>query len=56
MSQAQTAVAPPEGALDAGVPWHYGDPLGEQRLLDSGQGFVDLFAPACRFGATATTG
>ena len=42
MSQTQTAVAPPEGAPDAGVPWHYGDPLGEQRLLDSGRGFVDL--------------
>ena len=42
VSQTQTAVAPPEGAPDAGVPWHFGDPLGEQRLLDSGQGFVDL--------------
>lgn len=42
MSQTQTAVAPPEGALDAGVAWHYGDPLGEQRRLDLGEGFVDL--------------
>ena len=36
------AVAPPEGSLDAGVAWHYGDPLGEQRRLTQGQGFVDL--------------
>lgn len=26
---------------DAGVPWHYGDPLGEQRILSSGAGIVD---------------
>jgi folate-binding protein YgfZ len=26
---------------DAGVPWHYGDPLREQRLLSSGAGVVD---------------
>jgi folate-binding protein YgfZ len=32
----------PEGSPDAGVPWHYGDPLGEQRLLASGAGWVDL--------------
>jgi folate-binding protein YgfZ len=42
VTQTQTAVAPPEGAPDAGVPWHYGDPLGEQRMLDRGEGFVDL--------------
>jgi folate-binding protein YgfZ len=36
------AVAPPEGSADAGVAWHYGDPLGEQRRLDHGEGFVDL--------------
>ena len=42
VSNTQTAVAPPEGSPDAGVPWHYGDPLGEQRLLDRGEGFVDL--------------
>src|SRR5262249_50330463 len=30
-----------EGA-DAGVAWHYGDPLREQRTLESGVGTVDL--------------
>jgi folate-binding protein YgfZ len=28
--------------LDAGVPWHYGDPMREQRRLDAGEGVVDL--------------
>ena len=36
------AVAPPEGSVDAGVAWHYGDPMREQRLLSEGAGFVDL--------------
>ena len=27
---------------DAGVPWHYGDPLREQRWLEAGEAFVDL--------------
>ncbi len=27
---------------DAGVPWHYGDPLGEQRALERGAASVDL--------------
>jgi tRNA-modifying protein YgfZ len=36
------AIAPPEGSPDAGVAWHYGDPLGEQRQLDRGEGYVDL--------------
>lgn len=31
-----------ESGPDAGAAWHYGDPLGEQRLLDSGQGAVLL--------------
>ena len=35
-------VPPPEGSVDAGVPWHYGDPLGEQRRLAAGRGAVDL--------------
>lgn len=35
------AVAPPEGSPDAGVAWHYGDPLREQRRLAGGEGFVD---------------
>jgi hypothetical protein len=42
MTRSQAAVAAPDGARDAGVPWHYGDPLGEQRILDRGEGFVDL--------------
>jgi folate-binding protein YgfZ len=36
------AVVPPEGSVDAGVAWHYGDPLGEQRRLSGGEGLVDL--------------
>ena len=32
----------PEGSPDAGVPWHYGDPHGEQRRLLAGDGWVDL--------------
>ncbi len=32
----------PEGSRDAGVAWHYGDPHGEQRLLQRGEGWVDL--------------
>jgi len=27
---------------DVGVPWHYGDPMREQRHLDAGEGVVDL--------------
>lgn len=36
------AVPAPEGSLDSGVPWHYGDPHGEQRALVAGRGGVDL--------------
>ena len=32
----------PEGSRDSGVPWHYGDPHGEQRRLMRGEGWVDL--------------
>jgi len=32
----------PTGSPDEGVAWHYGDPLGEQRMLAAGQGWVDL--------------
>ena len=32
----------PEGSVDSGVAWHYGDPHGEQRLLLRGEGWVDL--------------
>ena len=31
-----------ETGPDVGVPWHYGDPMREQRLLDQGTGTVDL--------------
>jgi folate-binding protein YgfZ len=31
-----------EDGIDAGVPWHFGDPMREQRLLAAGQGVVDL--------------
>ena len=31
-----------EHGPDVGVAWHYGDPMREQRLLDQGQGVVDL--------------
>jgi hypothetical protein len=28
--------------IDAGVPWHFGDPMGEQRRLATGEGIVEL--------------
>lgn len=37
-----TAVPPPEGTADPGIPWHHGDPLREQRALADGRGAVDL--------------
>jgi len=37
-----TPVPPPEGSQDQGVPWHFGDPLREQRALDAGSAAVDL--------------
>lgn len=36
------AVDAPAGHPDAGVPWHYGDPLREQRWLVNGEAAVDL--------------
>jgi folate-binding protein YgfZ len=36
------AVPPPEGSIDSGVAWHYGDPHREQRMLAEGAGIVDL--------------
>jgi len=39
---AAPAVAPPSDSADPGVPWHYGDPLREQRTLSAGSGAVDL--------------
>lgn len=32
----------PPGDIDEGVPWHYGDPLREQRALSAGNAAVDL--------------
>jgi tRNA-modifying protein YgfZ len=31
-----------ESGVDAGVAWHFGDPMREQRLLEQGVGLVDL--------------
>jgi folate-binding Fe-S cluster repair protein YgfZ len=31
-----------DGGIDTGAPWHFGDPMREQRLLDQGEGVVDL--------------
>jgi folate-binding protein YgfZ len=36
-----TELAVPATGRDAGVAWHYGDPLREQRLLTTGAGIVD---------------
>jgi hypothetical protein len=36
------AVPPPDGSADPIVPWHFGDPHGEQRRLAQGEGIVDL--------------
>ncbi|MFD4181105.1 YgfZ/GcvT domain-containing protein [Rhodococcus sp. NPDC058514] len=35
------AIAGPDDSLDAGVAWHYGDPLREQRSAESGAAVVD---------------
>ena len=37
-----SAVPPPDNWIDPDVPWHYGDPLREQRVLAAGSGAVDL--------------
>ena len=37
-----TAVPPPAGSADPGVPWHFGDPLREQRALADRRARVDL--------------
>jgi tRNA-modifying protein YgfZ len=41
MSTDLQPTAVPATGRDAGVPWHYGDPLREQRLLTTGAGIVD---------------
>jgi folate-binding protein YgfZ len=40
MSQQSAVMA--EHGVDAGVPWHYGDPMREQRLFETGPAVVDL--------------
>lgn len=52
MSSSAAAVPPPDGGPDPGVPWHYGDPLREQRLLIEGSACVDL----SNRGVVAVTG
>lgn len=39
MTATRAAVTAPEGP-DAGLPWHYGDPLREQRVLATGAGVI----------------
>jgi folate-binding protein YgfZ len=46
------AVPPPEGDIDEGVAWHYGDPLREQRALTEEQAAVDL----SHFGVVRVSG
>lgn len=46
-----TKVLVTEGT-DAGLPWHYGDPVREQRLIESGEAVVDL----SRRGVLTVTG
>jgi folate-binding protein YgfZ len=46
------AVPAPEGDADSGVPWHFGDPLREQRALHEGAAAVDL----SHFGVVRITG
>ena len=36
-----TDLAVPAIGRDAGVPWHFGDPLREQRQLTTGAGVID---------------
>ena len=43
---------PPPQVYDQGMPWHFGDPLGEQRRLASGRGLV----PLANRGILAVTG
>ncbi len=38
----ELAGAVPADGLDAGIAWHYGDPLGEQRRAAEGAGLIDL--------------
>jgi folate-binding protein YgfZ len=47
-----TPIPAPESDLDFGVPWHYGDPHREQRLLVAGEASVDL----SHWGVVTVTG
>lgn len=42
MASIDQAIAAPDESIDHGVAWHYGDPLGEQRVLVERGGIVDL--------------
>jgi S1-C subfamily serine protease len=42
MPTPQSVAVLAEEGLDAGQPWHFGDPLREQRRLEAGDGTVDL--------------
>ncbi|MDN5763467.1 MAG: folate-binding protein [Microlunatus sp.] len=42
MTSTRSAAALVEHGVDAGRPWHYGDPIREQRRLEAGEGAVDL--------------
>jgi folate-binding protein YgfZ len=37
-----TAVIAPPDLVDQGIPWHYGNPLAEQKALSAGEAVVDL--------------
>jgi tRNA-modifying protein YgfZ len=41
-AEANMSAVVAETGPDVGVPWHYGDPMREQRLLAAGEGVVDL--------------
>ena len=42
MTAAHASAVLIENGVDAGQPWHFGDPMREQRLLDAGEGAIDL--------------
>jgi len=42
LNERSGACPPPTESADQGVPWHFGNPFAEQRLLADGQGWVDL--------------
>jgi tRNA-modifying protein YgfZ len=41
-AEASMSAVVAETGPDVGVPWHYGDPMREQRMLTDGEGAVDL--------------